>query len=157
MTGIVSRSGYQASITCSTVISPFCHHFHHANWGRVFPFSQGCKCGEQLGSAIPAPATTHLPSAGEADDRLSILVLWLQFVRSCRILTSVGRDAVFVRRYEFGCGQSGAGESRGLENDQELATAIKRGETIREMCLSLDVKVRDFAVRRWLSLNYAVA
>ena len=49
---------------------------------------------------IDAPG--HLLTPDEADDAVSILVVSLQFVWDCHVLTSSGRDAVFVSHDEFG-------------------------------------------------------
>ena len=49
---------------------------------------------------IEAPG--HLLTPEEVDDAVSILVVSLQFVWNCHILTSSGRDAVFVSHDEFG-------------------------------------------------------
>jgi hypothetical protein len=49
---------------------------------------------------IDAPG--HLLTPDDADDAVSILVVSLQFVWNCHILTSLGRDAVFVSHDEFG-------------------------------------------------------
>jgi hypothetical protein len=49
---------------------------------------------------IDAPG--HLLTPEESDDAVSILVVSLQFVWNCHILTSSGRDAVFVSHDEFG-------------------------------------------------------
>lgn len=49
---------------------------------------------------IDAPGNLLTPD--EADDAVSILVVSLQFVWNCHILTSSGRDAVFVSHDEFG-------------------------------------------------------
>ena len=49
---------------------------------------------------IDAPG--HLLKPDEADDAVSILVVSLEFVWNCHILTTSGRDAVFVSHDEFG-------------------------------------------------------
>jgi len=49
---------------------------------------------------IEAPG--HLVTPAEADDGLSILIVSLQFVWDCHLLTASGRDAVFVSHDEFG-------------------------------------------------------
>ncbi|MFN0129528.1 MAG: hypothetical protein ACKV19_22910 [Verrucomicrobiales bacterium] len=49
---------------------------------------------------IEAPG--NLLGSDEADDAVSILVVSLQFVWNCHILSSSGRDAVFVSHDEFG-------------------------------------------------------
>ena len=49
---------------------------------------------------IDAPA--HLVTPEEADDAVSILVVSLQFVWNCHILTSSGRDTIFVSHDEYG-------------------------------------------------------
>ncbi len=49
---------------------------------------------------IEAPG--HLVTPAEADDGLSILIVSLQFVWDCHILTASGRDAIFVSHDEFG-------------------------------------------------------
>jgi hypothetical protein len=64
---------------------------------------------------IDAPG--HLLTPDETDDAVSILVVSLQFVWDCHILTSSGRDAVFVSHDEFGWFAS---------RDQSVAESVRR-------------------------------
>jgi hypothetical protein len=72
---------------------------------------------------IDAPG--HLLTPEEADDAVSILVVSLQFVWNCHILTSSGRDAVFVSHDEFGWFAS---------RDESVAYSVRQkiGETWSE-------------------------
>ena len=47
-------------------------------------------------------ASGHMLTSDETDDAVSILIVSLQFVWNCHLLTSSGRDAVFVSHDEFG-------------------------------------------------------
>jgi hypothetical protein len=58
---------------------------------------------QALGESRPLiEAPGHLLTPDEADDAVSILVVSLQFVWNCHILTSSGRDAVFVSHDDIG-------------------------------------------------------
>jgi len=63
-------------------------------------FSRFCQALGEGRPLIDAPG--HLLMPNEADDAVSILVVSLQFVWNCHILTSSGRDAVFISHDEFG-------------------------------------------------------
>lgn len=64
---------------------------------------------------IDAPG--HLLAPDEADDAVSVLVVSLQFVWNCHMLTSSGRDAVFVSHDEFGWFAS---------RDEAVAESVRR-------------------------------
>lgn len=64
---------------------------------------------------IDAPGQLLTPE--EADDAVSILVVSLQFVWNCHILTSSGRDAVFISHDEFGWFAS---------HDESVAESVRR-------------------------------
>ena len=58
---------------------------------------------QALGESRPLiDAPGHLLTPGEADDGVSILVVSLQFIWDCHILTASGRDAVFISHDECG-------------------------------------------------------
>lgn len=59
----------------------------------------------------------HLLTPAEADDAVSILVVSLQFVWNCHILTSSGRDVVFVSHDKFGWFAS---------RDESVAESVRR-------------------------------
>jgi len=83
---------------------------------------------QTLGESRPLiDAPGHLLTPEEADDAVSILVVSLQFVWDCHILTSSGRNAVFVSHDEFGWFAS---------RDESVADSVRKkieetwGETI---------------------------
>lgn len=49
---------------------------------------------------IDAPG--HLLTADESDDAISVLIVSLQFIWDCHVLTASGRDALFVSHDEYG-------------------------------------------------------
>ena len=76
------------------------------DWG-VWPSSQHLplftRFREALGEHRPLiEAPGHLLTPDESEDSVSILVVSLQFVWDCHILTASGRDAVFVSHDEVG-------------------------------------------------------
>jgi hypothetical protein len=80
--------------------------FWLGDWA-VWPSSQHMplftRFRQALGESRPLiDAPGHLLTPEEADDAVSILLVSLQFVWNCHILTSSGRDAVFVSHDEFG-------------------------------------------------------
>jgi hypothetical protein len=80
--------------------------FWLGDWA-VWPSSQHmplfARLRQALGESRPLiEAPGHLLTPDEADDAVSILVVSLQFVWNCHILTSSGRDAVFVSHDDIG-------------------------------------------------------
>jgi hypothetical protein len=80
--------------------------FWLGDWA-VWPSSQHMplfsRFRQALGEGRPLiDAPGHLLTPDEADDAVSILVVSLQFVWNCHILTSSGRDVLFISHDEFG-------------------------------------------------------
>jgi hypothetical protein len=97
--------------------------FWLGSWA-VWPSSQHMplfsRFRQAMGESRPLiEAPGHLLTPVEADDAVSIFVVSLQFVWDCHVLTSSGRDVLFVSHDEFGWFAS---------RDQSVAESVRQIE-----------------------------